>query len=162
MSYFNENWYLGVIWRAEHDGTIKFSFRVIIFFHAVLMTAYCYAMVDRWAIQAPGSLLLVMWAIHYCWSVVVRPSWVKFFKNLLNSKIATSSTHCPISGNASVVVVRRRRRRPSSSLLTFFKNLLLKNCLCYRLETLAQSSIGYLDYNLCLVCSPSQKHGRRC
>ena len=50
----------GVIWRAEHDGTIKFSFPVIIFFHAVLMTAYRYAMVDRWAIQAPGSLLFII------------------------------------------------------------------------------------------------------
>ena len=38
------------------DGTIKFAFQATILLHAVLMTAYCYALVARWAIQAPWSL----------------------------------------------------------------------------------------------------------
>ena len=32
LSDFNENWYLGVIWRGEHDGTIEILFRATIFF----------------------------------------------------------------------------------------------------------------------------------
>ena len=56
LSDFNENWYLGVIWCAEYDGAIKFVFRATIFFHTVLMMSYCYALLARWAIQAPGSL----------------------------------------------------------------------------------------------------------
>ena len=32
LSDFNENWYLGVIWRGEHDVTIEILFRATIFF----------------------------------------------------------------------------------------------------------------------------------
>ena len=56
LSDFNENLYHGVIWFEKHNGTIKVLFRAALFSQAKHFMAYCYALVSRWAIQAPGSL----------------------------------------------------------------------------------------------------------
>ena len=56
LSDFNENWYHVVIWFEEHDGTIKAMFWAASFPQAVHIMPYCYALLDRWAIQALRSL----------------------------------------------------------------------------------------------------------
>ena len=109
------------------------------------------------------SIFFIMAAMtqkcHLC--LISKKKWLPFSRigfqvSDIGSSRASFLAHLDRSSMWAIAITMR----PPSSL-TFSKNLLLKNCKCYRLETLGRSSIGYLDYKLCPVCSPGQKHGRR-
>ena len=77
LSDFNENWYLGVIWRGEHDGTIDILFRATIFFSK--WPPYCkiFNFVRfQWKLISWGILMWRTWWYH---SSLV-PSHNFFFK----------------------------------------------------------------------------------
>ena len=77
LSDFNENWYLGVIWRGEHDGTIEILFRATIFFSK--WPPYCknFNFVRfQWKLISWGILMWRTWWYH---SSLV-PSHHFFFK----------------------------------------------------------------------------------